>query len=317
LSKKRKGESEMDRTHQSQRIDGIGLAHAAAQRGSRQAPKFFRVDARKIHDEQATLDAADDRIVLDAAAKALGGLGDQRIGRAKAVRRRDLANRLEPHQHQDAPVCGLALLERRLEVEPVGQAREPVRLGRHAQIAPHREVGADGERQFPERVTLGRAQRPRLHVHHAQGADSAAFAGLQRISGVEPGDGRAGAEHGGHEAGIRLGVVYFEQAIRMLDCVGAERDVARSCCDLDPQSRLEPLALAVQQCDRADRCFTDHRSQPHQAVERGLRLSVQDAEVVQMGQPLGFVGRQGGWDVGHGSEAVGVVPACLLRVGQH
>ena len=90
------------------------------------------------------------------------------------------------------------------------------------------------------------------------------------------------------EARIEPGVLHHEH-VRAEDRVGAEGDLAWGLVDRDPDTRLEPLAVAIDQRDHRDRDAEQLGRQGRQAVEGRFRRRVQHAESLERGEAPIFI----------------------------
>ena len=116
-----------------------------------------------------------------------------------------------------------------------------------------------------QRPLLRGSQFMRHTVHHAQGAERVAFGGDQRRAGVKTDVRVAGDQRIIGEALVARGVGHDEQ-IRLVNRVAAEGNVARCFSGVEPDPRLEPLALLVHQRNQRDRRTADVRGERGEIV---------------------------------------------------
>ena len=156
------------------------------------------------------------------------------------------------------------------------------------------EIGAQLELRFGlaaegfERLDLLGCQRARHVVEDAQRAEGIALRRHERRAGVKA-DPVLGRDEGVvAERGVvtRVG---DDIELALLNRVGAERDAARRFRDRDPDARLEPLAVGVDEADERDRRAADVRGEQRQVIERTLGIGVEDAIPLEGRQPSGFV----------------------------
>jgi hypothetical protein len=109
-----------------------------------------------------------------------------------------------------------------------------------------------------------------------------------RHPGVEADAGRPDDQRVVGEA-IVSGRVQDDERLVAEDRVPAERDLARRLRDVETDAGLEPLAIAVDQRDQADRHLEELPRQPDDGVEVGLRRRVEEAQRRQRVQPESVV----------------------------
>jgi hypothetical protein len=180
----------------------------------------------------------------------------------------------------------LILLE--LQLVPVAFAHVMAQL---VVGAPQLHQRDDLARQAAHRIDLKGFERARLLVDHAQGAYRVAGRRHQRRAGVEAHVGVAGHHRVVEEALVGERVVHDEQVVRVMDRMRTERHVARGLLRVHAVARLEPLALAIDQADRAHRRAADRRGDFDEVVVGLLRHGVEDAIAVEFTLSLGFAGR--------------------------
>ena len=96
---------------------------------------------------------------------------------------------------------------------------------------------------------------------------------------------------GVHDEGgkILLQVLHFHQPVRRADRHVAHGEVARRLALLQPQRRLEPLAVAVEQGDQGDRRAAQRRGHAHDVVVGALGQGVDDVEGIERALSRGLV----------------------------
>ena len=127
-------------------------------------------------------------------------------------------------------------------------------------------------------------------VHDAERADAVPVGERERHAGVEA-QPRPRATYGlsANRSSCSASVITNTSSPRMA-C--AHIDSSRwDSLTVDAVMRLEPLAVVVDERDQRDRDVERRARDLRVAVEAGLGLGVEDAEVPQRGQPLGLVGR--------------------------
>jgi hypothetical protein len=150
------------------------------------------------------------------------------------------------------------------------------------------ELCGDLAAECPQRLELLAAEPARLPVDDAQRADHEAVRGDQRHPGVEP-DAGVGPDGGVvGEPDVVPGVGHHEQVLAE-DGVGAEREFTRALDLIRADLRLQPLPIGVDQTDVRDRHLADGGRQRHDVVEVLLRWGVEDTELIERGNAVGFV----------------------------
>jgi hypothetical protein len=139
-----------------------------------------------------------------------------------------------------------------------------------------------------ERRVFGLRQRARLPVGHAQRADRAPRH-AQRHARVEADERAAPDQRVARESRVDPGVLDEEQPL-LGDRMRAERVAARRLGRGHADSRLEPLPVFVDQTDQRDRSAEDVCGESGQLVKCRIRRGVQNAQLVQHCEALGFVG---------------------------
>ena len=134
------------------------------------------------------------------------------------------------------------------------------------------------------RPLLGR-ELPRGVVDDAQRADGVAVGGAQRGARVEADVRVAKHQRVVGEARVRPGVGH-DQQVQLQDGVRAERLLARQLRGLQPDLRLEPLPVLVEEAHQRDGRPADRGRDAGQGVEVPLRRRVQDVRRADRLQPL-------------------------------
>jgi len=98
------------------------------------------------------------------------------------------------------------------------------------------------------------------------------------------------------EARIVARILDHHHLVRLQDGVAAEGDVATGFGRLQQLARLEPLAVLVDQGDRAHARAAQRRGDRDQIVERPLAGGIQDLVALQRQQALRFIVRLGRLD---------------------
>lgn len=166
-------------------------------------------------------------------------------------------------------------------------------LARHRQaFAVMHFLGQDG-RQVVQHLRFLPAHFARFRVEGAQGADRQPGGSADRHPGVEADVGRTVDQRVVAEALILRRVVHHQRP-RHADRMRAERVLARGLLRLQPDARLEPLAVGIHQREQGHRHIQQAAGQPGDAVEHRLGRGVQQGQGVEQRQAVQFVGRQRG-----------------------
>mgnify|MGYP000626470265 CR=1 FL=1 len=163
------------------------------------------------------------------------------------------------------------------------EARVPLQLELRHHLAAERR----------ERANLRLVELTGHQVHHADGADHLPFRRAQRRRRIEADLRRTRHERVVGEAWVQRGVGHHHDRRHRLQQVRAERHVPGGLARLEPESRLEPLPVVVDERDQGDRRLADVGGKGGQVVERLLRRSVEHAVLPKYGQPCLFV--SGSW----------------------
>ena len=166
--------------------------------------------------------------------------------------------------------------------------RQPV-LGVAAlgHLAPELELGDDGAGEVPERGDLGVADPAGHPVAHAQRPDAVAVRRRERGAGVEPDARRSRHERVVGEPGVGPGVLDHERRAGPDDPV-AEGDLPVRLAHVEPDRRLEPLAVGVEERDERGRHVEQGGREPDGPVERLLGRRVEDGVAVERGEAGGL-----------------------------
>ena len=135
-------------------------------------------------------------------------------------------------------------------------------------------------------------QRSRLAVHDAQSAERVTARIDERRSGIEAHPQVASDPVIGGEARVLLGIRNLEDTGRIEDRLGAKRRGPRRFGRVDPDLRLQPLPLFVDQRDIGHGRLANPRCEKREIVERSLRTRVEDPIVSESGEPPRFVIRR-------------------------
>jgi hypothetical protein len=154
--------------------------------------------------------------------------------------------------------------------------------------------------QDAQRLDVRRCRASRLVAEHAQRADGRPVAHLERHAHVRADERIAHHERVVGEPVIEARVLDHHHVVTG-DGVGAERHLPRRRPHVPAVTGLEPLPVAVDERDQRDGEVADRRRKRDDVVERGLRGGVEDAEVDETSESLGFVGR----DRGHRTGSIG------------
>ncbi len=150
----------------------------------------------------------------------------------------------------------------------------------------------------------------RLRIDNAQGAHFQAGGFAHRNAGVKANVRWARYQGIGGEPRIARGVFYQQYPV-LVHRVVAERHAARRFRDVQTPTRLEPLAVFVQQREQRDGCFIEAAGDFHQPVKAPLCVGVEYAEAVQ-GRKATLLLRFGGHGVEPGRLPTLVRKVCLL-----
>lgn len=127
----------------------------------------------------------------------------------------------------------------------------------------------------------------------AERADRIAILGDQRRASIEAYERRVGDEGVVAKARI-VQRVADDQGRCFGDCVSAERGVARCLVDeVCALKSLEPLSVAIDERDEADRRVADGRDDAGEVVEAALRCGVEELVAVEGREALLFVFGEG------------------------
>jgi hypothetical protein len=171
---------------------------------------------------------------------------------------------LERHRHAT---------EARLEVEYRGEV-----LG-HRLLAPPLDVGHQNARRLGQGVEQVVVGRTRLGIEHGERADGEA-ARLQGDTRVEA-DGRLPRHpRVGLQGGLGRGILDDQGAV-LVDHAPAERDPPPHMRQARAVSRLDPLAVGVDEGDRGDRRAGQAGGHGRDPVELGLGGRAQDVKALQ------------------------------------
>ena len=193
-----------------------------------------------------------------------------------------------------SPLSFFTLLERfaelvdELELRSFGAIPRAERHLEIEQVGPQFKLRFDLPAQNIERLELFLAQRAGHLVEHAQRAKRVTLRRDERRPRVE-----ADAVFGHDERVVPEGRIVTrvgdDHQVALWNCVRAERDASRCLRDRDPDARLEPLPVGVNQADERDGSSADVRGEERQVVERALGLGIEDAIPSQGCQPSWFV----------------------------
>jgi hypothetical protein len=163
-------------------------------------------------------------------------------------------------------------------------------------------LGSSLELEFDEggdvlqRLALGRVEDARFAVDDAEGADSKPVRTVQRLTGIEPNLRIAGHQRIVRESLVRPSVFHHERLVGLGDDrMRAEREVSRRLPDLEPESRFEPLSIAVDDRYQGNRCIEDGRCQRGQPVIAFFCLCVENAQASHRFQSMLFIRMRFGW----------------------
>jgi hypothetical protein len=143
-------------------------------------------------------------------------------------------------------------------------------------------------REHAQRVQLLRGQLARDAVDDAERAQRVAVFGDERRARVEADAGIGGDERVVAEALVAPRVRDDEQA-GLPDGVRAEGRLARRLGDVQPDARLEPLAVVIDEADQGDGRLAELRREARDVVERLLGLRVEHAALAERPEPRGLV----------------------------
>jgi hypothetical protein len=146
------------------------------------------------------------------------------------------------------------------------------------------ELRSDLARQRAQRRASVVVELPWKLVDHAESPESDTFVDLERRPRVEA--DQPGAYGGkGRESGIRFRVGHHEQ-LAVRDAVVAEALVTAGHLRLlDAEPRLEEQAVPVHEADERDRRVAELGGEPDELVEVFLRRAVENAVIVENGEP--------------------------------
>ncbi len=136
-----------------------------------------------------------------------------------------------------------------------------------------------------QNIQLGVGQLARLGVDGTQGADVGAVLHLQRHPGVEPHMGRTHHQRVVGEPFIQKRVRNDEGCV-LLNGMGAKGIAARGLLHIQPDTRLEPLPIFIDERDQHDGHAQGRLGQPGDPVERLFWRRVQDVILSQRRQAL-------------------------------
>ena len=149
--------------------------------------------------------------------------------------------------------------------------------------------------QNPQRLDLLPRQLSRLPVHHAERPDGqAAGRGHQRHPCIETDVRTAGDQGVPGKPGVHRRIRHDEQ-VCLREGVRGKGGIARSLRDVQPDPRLEPVAVRVHQAHQRHRGLADLGSQTGQVVEGFLGWRVEDVVSSQRLESIDFVGEWRGW----------------------
>ena len=182
----------------------------------------------------------------------------------------------------------LALVEKRPPRHDAGQC---VGCGENAQL----QLGFDDAGEIEQNVDLGAAERPRPRVHRAQRADAKAAGAVQRRAGVEAHKRAADDIRIVAEAGVVERIGHDQQPV-LGDRNAAERYAALGLGDVEPLTRLEPLAVAVEERHRRHLDRENLADEARYAIERLLARRVEHIvarELIEHGRGRRLADRHG------------------------
>ncbi len=137
------------------------------------------------------------------------------------------------------------------------------------------EQDEDRLRDRRQGLALGRTELARPDVHHPERAERVTVGRSQRDAGEEPHRVGSVDQRVVGEARVGARILHLEDVLRQ-DRVRAEGHVARGRLARDPDRRLQPAAVAVDEPDRRDRRIAQLRCEARERVERLLRRRVED-----------------------------------------
>ncbi|MDQ3038365.1 MAG: hypothetical protein M3R16_00960 [Pseudomonadota bacterium] len=114
-------------------------------------------------------------------------------------------------------------------------------------------------------------------IHHRERAHREAFGSDQRKPRVKPKMRATHHQWVGSETRICLGI-RNDQRGALLDCQSAKGYRPAGAPDIQPDVRLEPLAVEIDQGDRCNRDAAQLRSQLHDFVELPFRWRIEDVK---------------------------------------
>lgn len=165
-----------------------------------------------------------------------------------------------------------------------------VELVEHHLAALSGELLLDQRGQVGEDLTLGVIELAGLAVDDAEGAHRHAVRTVHDVPGVEADVGVAGDQRVLGEPIIGTGIGHDHRVGGLIDDrVGAERDVPRRLRRGEPELRLEPLAILIDQAHQRDGHVEHGRGEPDDPVEPLLRVRVEQPDGVQRLQSAGLV----------------------------
>ena len=144
-------------------------------------------------------------------------------------------------------------------------------------------------REGRQRLALRRLQGTCGIVEHAQRADRVAVRAQDRRAGVET-DVLATDQRIAGEARVGTHVVDFHHAFGLADGVVADGIAACGLAAIQPDARLEPLAIAVDQGDGGTTGAANGAGQFDQVIEGLFAAGVEDAVAIERSLPALLIG---------------------------
>ena len=245
------------------RLDREPLGHEVAQLADRAFDEAGKVDAVAVADLVKLLVQRFER-------------GDPRLHRGECVAGRGLvgAAGLEPDDGIDRRQ---AVLDAMIDLAP----QELLLAQREAQV----ELAHDAVGQHAQRLALDLGQRARRGVEHAQRAEREPACRPEQRAGVKAEPAIGGAQRVGAHPRIGQRVGDLDEII-FEDDMAAQAGFQRGRADPEPDLRLEPLAVGVDEVDDRDRDFAHRRDERGDVVELGFPRRVEDVVAAQRGKPL-------------------------------
>ena len=158
------------------------------------------------------------------------------------------------------------------------------------EIAPQFQLHGHLVAKDPQCLDLLRSQLSRFAVQHAQRSDGKSSDRCQqRHAGVKADLRIAGHKGVPGKTRVRLRVGHDKQ-VRLRNGVRGKGGVAMRLWQVQPDPRLEPVALFVHQTHQRDWGVAGLRREPRQIVEGLFRRRVEDVIGAQRLEPIDFVG---------------------------